>query len=83
MTMITEPSPRTNPSRPVSQGREACSGSSLRRLRACIWAKALMGSGWMTPSDPPTTAMSQRPSRIWSSPREMASFDEAQALTGA
>ena len=83
MTMITAPSPRTNPSRPVSHGREACSGSSLRRLRACIWAKALIGNGWTTPSEPPTTAMSQRPSRIWSRPREMASFDDAHALTGA
>ena len=69
----------------VALAADASAGGlmSLRRLRACIWAKALMGSGWITPSEPPTTAMSQRPNRIWSSPSEMASFDEAQALTGA
>ena len=41
------------PSRSTSHGRDARSGSSLRRLMACIWAKLAIGSGWMTPSVPP------------------------------
>ncbi len=72
----------TKPSRPRSHGREARSGSSLRRLSACIWPKAAIGSGWMVASVPPTTAMSARPSRSWSRASEMASLEEAQADTG-
>ena len=82
ITSITAPSPSTKPSRSTSQGRDARSGSSLRRLIACIWAKLAMGSGWMQDSVPPTTTTSARPSRIMSSPSEMDSLLDAQADTG-
>ena len=79
---MAAPSPRTKPSRSTSQGRDARSGSSLRRLMACIWAKQAIGSGWMTPSVPPTTTTSARPSRIMSMPSAIDSLLEAQAETG-
>ena len=83
ITSTAAPSPSTKPSRSTSQGRDARSGSSLRRLIACIWAKQAIGSGWMQASVPPTTTTSARPSRIMSSPSEMASLLDAQADTGA
>ena len=52
-TSTAAPSPRTKPSRPLSQGREARCGSSLRLDSACIWPKAAIGSGWMAASVPP------------------------------
>ena len=82
-TNIAAPSPITKPSRSTSQGRDARSGSSLRRLIACIWAKQAMGIGWMQASVPPTTTTSARPSRIMSRPSEIASLLDAQAETGA
>ena len=63
-TMIADPSPSTNPSRAVSYGRDAASGSSLRVESACIAANPAIGSGWMAASVPPATTMSARPLRI-------------------
>jgi hypothetical protein len=42
----------------LSNGREARSGSSLRRLIACIVAKAPIGSGSTAASAPPLTITS-------------------------
>ena len=47
------PSPRTNPSRSLSQGREAFCGSSLRRLSARMAEKPPIASGVTTASVPP------------------------------
>ena len=47
------PSPQTKPSRPLSQGRLARSGSSLRRLSANIALKPAMPIGVMVASAPP------------------------------
>ena len=49
---------------------------------ACIWEKLAIGSGWMTPSVPPTTTTSARPSRSMSRPSEIDSLLDAQAETG-
>src|SRR3954453_53415 len=74
------PSPRTNPSRFLSQGRDARSGSSLRVDMARIEAKPAIGSGWMTASVPPATTTSARPDRMMSRPSDMASAPVAHAL---
>ncbi len=62
------PSASTKPSRPLSYGRLASSGSSLRLDSAIMLAKAANGSGWMAASVPPATTTSARPTRIMSSP---------------
>ena len=77
------PSPSTNPSRPLSNGREARSGSSLRVDMARITAKAPMLRAMMAASDPPATTTSARPFRIMSMPYPMASAPDAHALTVA
>ena len=80
-TSTPAPSPSTNPSRPLSNGRDARSGSSLRVDIARICAKPAMFSGWMHASVPPTTTMSARPSWIRSRPCAIASEPDAHALT--
>ena len=45
-------------------------------------ANAAMLSGWIAASVPPASTMSARPSRIWSTAREIASLPDAQAETG-
>src|SRR5688572_28831413 len=50
-----EPSESTKPSRSLSKGRDACSGSSLRRLIACMVEKAPIASGSTAASEPPAT----------------------------
>src|SRR5256886_4466999 len=82
-TMAPEPSPRTNPSRPLSNGRDAASGSSLRVDIARMAANPASGSGWITASVPPATATSARPERRMSSAQATASAPVAQALVGA
>ena len=82
MTSTAAPSPKTKPSRSVSQGRDAAAGSSLRLDRARIAANAASGSGWMQASVPPTTTMSARPPRIIASPWATASAPDAHADTG-
>src|SRR6266542_2891058 len=81
-TMIPAPSPSTNPSRPLSNGRDACAGSSLRYDSARICAKPAIGSGCMHASVPPATTMSTRPARIRSRAMASASAPDAQADTG-
>ncbi len=79
-TMTPAPSPSTKPSRPLSHGREARSGSSLRVDIARIEEKPAIGSGWITASVPPATTTSARPARIMSRPSAIASAPVAQAL---
>lgn len=74
------PSPSTKPSRPLSHGREARSGSSLRVDMARIELKPAIGSGWMTASVPPATTTSARPARMMSRPSAIASAPVAHAL---
>src|SRR4051812_17792248 len=82
-TSAPAPSPMTNPSRPLSQGREAFSGSSLRVDIARMDAKPAIGSGWITASVPPATTTSARPERMMSRPSARASEPVAQALAMA
>ena len=67
-TTIPAPSPSTKPSRPLSNGREARSGSSLRSDRARMAANAAMFSSMIAASVPPATTMSARPFLIMSMP---------------
>ena len=76
------PSPRTKPSRALSNGRDAAGGSSCRVDSARICAKPASGSGCRQASVPPATTTSTRPARIRSSASAMASAPDAQALTG-
>src|SRR6188768_3866555 len=79
-TSAPAPSPSTKPSRPLSHGRDAFSGSSLRVDMARIEAKPAIGSGWITASVPPAMTTSARPERMMSRPSEIASAPVAQAL---
>jgi len=56
----------TKPSRPLSQGREARSGSSLRRDSALHAMKPPMPDGMMAASEPPASIRSASPRRMWS-----------------
>ena len=60
------PSPSRKPSRPLSNGREARSGSSLRVDSARIAENAAMFSGRIAASVPPATTTSARPDLIMS-----------------
>ncbi len=65
-TTMPAPSPSTNPSRPLSNGRDARSGSSLRVDSARIAAKAAMFSWMIAASVPPASTTSARPDLIMS-----------------
>lgn len=58
------PSPMTNPSRVASNGRDACSGSSLRAEVAWIVSKHASEIGEMGASLAPAMTMSASPSSI-------------------
>ena len=60
-TSTPAPSPMTKPSRPASNGREACLGSSLRVLSAFMAAKPAMAVGCTAASVPPATMTSASP----------------------
>ena len=62
------PSPSTNPSLALSNGRDARSGSSFLVDMARITAKDPMFSGMMAASVPPASTTSARPERIMSMP---------------
>ena len=70
----------TKPSRSPSNGRDARTGSSLRRDSARIAPKPAMPTGHTAASVPPQSITSARPSRIESRPSPMAMFDAAQAV---
>ena len=64
MIIIAPASPNTKPSRFLSNGRDAPSGSSLLVDMARIIENAAIGSASMMPSTPPQTAMSASPMTI-------------------
>ena len=82
MTISAPASPNTNPSRFLSNGRDAPSGSSLRVDIARIIENAAIGSASMPPSTPPQTAMSASPMTIWRHAWAIPSEPDEQADTG-
>ena len=76
------PSPTTKPSRSLSKGRQACSGSSLRVERACIAANPPTPIGVMAASEPPAiiTSASPRSMMRYASPMECALVVQAVAV---
>ena len=79
-TRNAAPSPITKPSRPVSNGRDAAVGSSLRVLSAPMRANAAIDVGVIAASVPPHTTTSALPSRIIRSPSPIALAPDAQAV---
>src|SRR5206468_10522266 len=75
------PSPTTKPSRSRSNGREARSGSSLRRLSAFIAENPANPIGTMQASEPPARKISASPNLIVRHDSPIALFDVAQAVT--
>lgn len=75
------PSPATNPSRSVSNGREAVSGLSFLLDSACDALNPPIDAGVMDASEPPAITRSALPNLIRSNAFMMAVFDEAQAET--
>ena len=80
-TTTPPPSPRTNPSRVTSNGREADSGSSLRFDKAPMFASAAMPIGTTGASDPPVRTTSHSPDRMSRSASWNAMTDVAHAAT--
>ena len=77
------PSPMTNPSRSLSNGREAFSGSSLRKLIARIEVKPAIPTGTTQASLPPVTMTSASPNLMMRQASPMQWFAVAQAVTMA
>ena len=73
----------TNPSRAMSNGRHAFSGSSLRSLVALIWQNAPIVKGVMVASDPPASIAIASPRLMISEASPMPCALEAHALTMA
>ena len=79
-TSTPAPSPSTNPSRPESNGRDACVGSSLRVDNARIAAKPATPMGAIAASLPPANMTSASPRRMIAMALPMASEPAAQAV---
>src|ERR1035441_7965215 len=77
------PSLSTNPSRSLSQGRDAPFGSSLRVERARIAEKPPTASVVMTASEPPAIIASASPRRMTFAASPIAWADVAQAVAVA
>ena len=75
-----DPSPITNPSRVASNGREACSGSSLRELVARMASKQAIEIGVIGASLAPATTMSATSSWISWYACPIASMPEVQPV---
>src|SRR3989338_4048360 len=75
------PSPNTNPSRSLSQGRLAFSGSSLRVESARMAANPPKPSGLVAISAPPTNMTSASPDIINRAPKAMLCAPVVQAVT--
>src|SRR5690606_19833897 len=71
----------TKPSRPVSQGRLAVAGSSLRVDSAFAEEKPPIANGVTVDSAPPQTIMSASPYSIMRADRPMACKPVVQAVT--
>ena len=82
MIIIAPASPNTNPSRSLSNGRDAPSGSSLRVDIARIIENVAIGSASIMPSTPPQTTMSASPMTICRQACAMASDPDEHAETG-
>ena len=80
-TTTPAPSPRTNPSRVASNGRDAVSGESLRFERAPMLASAATPIGTTGASEPPATTTSHSPVRMRRSASWNAMTDVAHAAT--
>ena len=74
------PSPHTNPSRPLSNGRLARCGSSLRFESAIIASKPPMPTGVTVASAPPAIMTLARPRRIHSAASPIACAPLEHAL---
>ena len=83
ITRTPAPSPRTKPSRSLSQGRLAFSGSSLRVDSARMDAKPATVTGDVACSAPPTTITSASPYWIMRIPKPMLWVPVVQAVTTA
>ena len=68
-----------NPSRLALNGREACSGSSLRVDRACMALNPPTPQAQMAASAPPASITSALPRRSWLKASARALVDDAQA----
>src|SRR5690606_40424470 len=79
-TNIAAPSPSTNPSLVRSNGRDACSGSSLRGLVALIASKHATVIGEIGASEAPATITSTAPSRMSSTACATASIPEVHPV---
>ncbi|MNY29920.1 hypothetical protein D3C86_1639950 [compost metagenome] len=77
------PSPITKPSRSLSKGLEAPSGSSFLLDKACAELKPPTDDSVMAASEPPATMIVALPRRIVSKALMIAVFDDAQAETVA
>ncbi len=73
------PSPKTKPSRPRSNGREAVSGESFRRVKALRLPNPATPIGETGRSTPPARQTSTHPRRTHSRPRLRATFPLAHA----
>ena len=80
-TTTPPPSPRTNPSRVASNGRDAVSGESLRLDRAPMFGSAATPIGQTGASEPPVRTTSHSPDRMSRSASWNAMTDVAQAAT--
>jgi hypothetical protein len=82
MTTTAAPSASTNPAWPLSNGREASVGLSLKLvLSARLAAKPPIEIGSTEPSAPPHTTTSASPVRISRMPSPIACALAAQAVT--
>src|SRR5437764_2773337 len=79
-TNMAAPSPRTNPSRLMSNGREACSASSLRGVVALIASKQASVIGEIGASVDPAIMMSADRSRISSTAYPTESSPDVQPV---
>ena len=82
-TNAAPPSPRTKPSRPRSNGRDAAAGSSLRRDRARRLPKVARPIGVTARSQAPARQTSTSPSRSQCRPISRAWLPLAQAAESA
>src|SRR5436190_23883908 len=71
----------TKPSRSRSKGREARSGSSLRRLSAFMAENPARPIGTIAASEPPARKISASPNLIVRHDSPIALFEVAQAVT--
>ena len=79
---MPEPSPITKPSRSLSNGRDACSGASLRLDTALMLENPAIANSVTAASAPPVIIMSAAPrwTRRYDSPRAWAEEEHADTV---